>query len=158
MNRARVVSTALVVSSLCAAIPVAAQAPTPTPAEGWMVLPVEEYRALRERAIPPAPPPPALPVDATLTRVDYDLRVDGESIAGRALLMIDVLKTGWTRVQIPAGLMVRDAPSGARDGAGSPAAFAPWRSGEPRRSSRVLYASGGGKGCATTIVRRTRQE
>jgi len=72
--------------------------------------------------------------------------------------MIDVLKTGWTRVQIPAGLMVRDAPSGARDGAGSPAAFAPRRSGEPRRSSRVLYASGGGKGCATTIVRRTRQE
>ena len=146
-------STALVVSSLCAAIPVVAQAPTPTPAEGWVVLPVEEYRALRERAIPPAPP-----VDATLTRVDYDRRVDGESIAGRALLMIDVLKTGWTRVQIPAGLMVRDAPSGARDGAGSPAAFAPWRSGEPRRSSRVLYASGGGKGCATTIVRRTRQE
>jgi len=151
MNRARVVSAALVVSSLCAAIPVVAQAPTPTPAEGWVVLPVEEYRALRERAIPPAPPP-APPVDATL------LRVDGESIAGRALLMIDVLKTGWTRVQIPAGLMVRDAPSGARDGAGSPAAFAPWRSGEPRRSSRVLYASGGGKGCATTIVRRTRQE
>jgi len=107
MNRARVVSTALVVSSLCAAIPVAAQAPTP--AEGWVVLPVEEYRALRERAIPPAPPPPAPPVDATLTRVDYDLRVDGESITGRALLMIDVLKTGWTRVQIPAGLMVRDA-------------------------------------------------
>ncbi len=107
MNRARVVSAALVVSSLCAAIPVAAQ--TPTPAEGWVVLPVEEYRALRERAIPPAPPPPAPPVDATLTRVDYDLRVDGESITGRALLMIDVLKTGWTRVQIPAGLMVRDA-------------------------------------------------
>ena len=107
MNRARVVSAALVVSSLCAAIPVAAQ--TPTPAEGWVVLPVEEYRALRERAIPPAPPPPAPPVDATLTRVDYDLRVDGESITGRALLMIDVLATGWTRVQIPAGLMVRDA-------------------------------------------------
>ena len=78
-------STALVVSSLCAAIPVVAQAPTPTPAEGWVVLPVEEYRALRERAIPPAPP-----VDATLTRVDYDLRVDGESITGHTLLMIDV--------------------------------------------------------------------
>jgi len=62
------VSTALVVSSLCAAIPVVAQAPTPTPAEGWVVLPVEEYRALRERAIPPAPPPPAPPVDATASR------------------------------------------------------------------------------------------
>src|SRR6185436_16731468 len=106
MNRARVVSAALVVSSLCAAVPVNAQA---TSAEGWVVLPVEEYRALRERANPPPPLPPAPPVEATLTRVDYDLRVDGESITGRALLLIDVLKTGWTRVQIPSGLMVRDA-------------------------------------------------
>src|SRR6185436_15212143 len=106
MNRARVVSAALVVSSLCAAVPVNAQA---TSAEGWVVLPVEEYRALRERANPPPPLPPAPPVDATLTRVDYDLRVDGESITGRALLLIDVLKAGWTQVQIPAGLMVRDA-------------------------------------------------
>ena len=48
-------------------------------------------------------------MDATLTRVDYDLRVDSDSIAGRALLTIDVLRDGWTRVQIPAGLMVRDA-------------------------------------------------
>ena len=48
-------------------------------------------------------------MDATLTRVDYDLRVDGESVTGRALLTIDVLRDGWTRVQIPAGLMVRDA-------------------------------------------------
>ena len=87
MNRARVVSAALVVSSLCAAVPAIAQT---TPAEGWVVLPVEEYRALRERANPPPPLPPAPPVDATLTRVDYDLRVDGESITGHTLLMIDV--------------------------------------------------------------------
>jgi hypothetical protein len=48
-------------------------------------------------------------VDATLTRVDYDLRVQSDSVSGRALLTIDVLRDGWTRVQIPAGLMVRDA-------------------------------------------------
>jgi hypothetical protein len=41
--------------------------------------------------------------------VDYDLRVENESVAGHALLTIDVLRDGWTRVQIPAGLMVRDA-------------------------------------------------
>jgi hypothetical protein len=107
MNRARVVMAAVVVSAFCGGTGVTAQ--TPPPGDGWVVLPVEEYRALRERAIPPAPLPPAPPVDATLTRVDYDLHVDGDSIAGRALLTIDVLKAGWTRVQIPAGLMVRDA-------------------------------------------------
>ena len=53
--------------------------------------------------------PAAPPVDATLTRVDYDLRVDADTVAGRAVLTIDVLRDGWTRVQIPAGLMVRDA-------------------------------------------------
>jgi len=106
MNRARV-AAALVVSSLVAAEAAAQTAAALT--DGWVVLPVEEYRALREKAIPPPPVPPAPPVDATLTRVDYDLRADGDSITGRAMLMIDVLKTGWTRVQIPAGQMVRDA-------------------------------------------------
>src|SRR6185503_7690138 len=106
MNRARV-AAALVVCSLGPAAHAAAQAAALT--EGWVVLPVEEYRALRDRANPPAPPPPAPPVDATLTRVDYELRVDTDSINGRANLTIDVLKAGWTRVQIPAGLMVRDA-------------------------------------------------
>src|SRR5262245_41625616 len=89
-----------------AAVPVHAQAPPP---DGWVVLPVDEYRALRDRAlgvIPPVPPPP---VPATLTRVDYELRVDGDSIAGRAILTVDVLAEGWARVPIPAGLMVRDA-------------------------------------------------
>ena len=107
MDRARLALTAIVLWTSCGATRLIAQ--TPTPAEGWVVLPVDEYRALRERAIPPAPPPLAPPVDATLTRIDYDLRVDSDSISGRALLTIDVLKEGWTRVQIPAGLMVRDA-------------------------------------------------
>jgi hypothetical protein len=74
-----------------------------------VVLPVEEYRALREKALPPASPPSSPPVDATLTRVDYDLRLDAGAVVGRALLTIDLLREGWTRVQIPAGLMVQDA-------------------------------------------------
>jgi hypothetical protein len=104
MDRARLILT-IVVVSMCVAPRIAAQAP----ADGWVVLPVDEYRALRERALPPAPPPTAPPVEATLTRVDYDLRVQSDSVSGRVLLTIDVLREGWTRVQIPAGLMVRDA-------------------------------------------------
>jgi hypothetical protein len=106
MNRAHVVSAAIVVWTVCA---VNLTAQTIAPADGWVVLPVDEYRALRDRAIPPAPPIAAPPVDATLTRIDYDLRVDTDSITGRALLTIDVLKDGWTRVPIPAGLRARDA-------------------------------------------------
>src|SRR5207302_10492041 len=87
----------------------AAMAQTAAAPEGWVVLPVDEYRALRERANPPPLPPAAPPMEATLSRIDYDLRVDADSLAGRALLTIDVLRDGWTRVQIPAGLMVRDA-------------------------------------------------
>ncbi len=107
MNRARLASAAIVVWSLCNAADVIAQ--TPAPPEGWVVLPVDEYRALRERTLAPPLVAAALPVEATLTRVDYELRVDTDSVAGRALLTIDVLREGWTRVQIPAGLMVRDA-------------------------------------------------
>jgi hypothetical protein len=82
---------------------------------GWVVLPVEEYRALHERAYPIEREPEPPPVEATLTRVDYDLRIDGESAgagelaSGRATLTIDVLKDGWIRVPIPAGLLVREA-------------------------------------------------
>ena len=76
---------------------------------GWVVISVEEYRSLRMRAFPserePAPPP----VDATLTRVDYDLRVDRELASGRATLTVDVLKDGWVRVSVPPGLLVREA-------------------------------------------------
>jgi len=53
------------------------------------------------------PEPP--PLDATLTRVDYDLRVAGDLAAGRANLTVDVLKDGWVRVPVPAGLLVREA-------------------------------------------------
>jgi hypothetical protein len=106
MGRAHLVLSGVVICLLRTAAIAAAQAPPP---DGWVVLPVDEYRALRERAnpAPPAPAPP--PVDATITRIDYDLRVDTEVVTGRAVLTIDVLRDGWTRVPIPAGLMARAA-------------------------------------------------
>lgn len=106
MTKVRVMSVAFVLSALSGAVHASAQTVAP---EGWVVLPVDEYRTLRERANPPAAIPSPPPVEATLTRVEYDLRIDGDLVAGRALLTIDVLRDGWTRVQIPAGLMVRDA-------------------------------------------------
>jgi hypothetical protein len=76
---------------------------------GWVVLPVEEYRTLHARAYPVEREPEPSPVEATLTRVDYDLRINGDLASGRATLTIDVLKDGWVRVPIPAGLLVREA-------------------------------------------------
>ena len=77
--------------------------------DGWVVLPIDEYRALRARAFPTTPDPAPPPVDAALTRVDYDLRVAGETVSGQARLTIDVLTQGWATVQVPPGLLVRDA-------------------------------------------------
>src|SRR6266436_6390120 len=76
---------------------------------GWVVLPVEEYRTLHARAYPTEREPEPPPVEATLTRVDYDLRINGDLASGRASLTVDVLKDGWVRVPIPAGLLVREA-------------------------------------------------
>jgi hypothetical protein len=76
---------------------------------GWVVLPVEEYRTLHARAYPIERDPEPPPVEATLTRVDYDLRIDGDLASGRASLTVDVLKDGWVRVPVPAGLLVREA-------------------------------------------------
>jgi hypothetical protein len=99
----------MVMVVLCAVISLAtpADAQTPTP-DGWVVLSIDEYRALRSRAIPD-PPPPAPPFDAALTRVDYDLHADGETMTGTALLTIDVFRDGWTRIPLPLSLVVRDA-------------------------------------------------
>jgi hypothetical protein len=110
MTRALLV-IAIGVCTLCVPANTLAQTPVPPgPLDGgWVVLPVDEYKALRERANPqPAQPTPP-PVDATLTRIDYDLRIENDLVTGRAMLGIDVLRDGWTRVQIPAGLMVREA-------------------------------------------------
>src|SRR5260370_27036748 len=73
---------------------------------GWVVLPVEEYRTLHARAYPIERDPEPPPVDATLTRVDYELRIDGELASGCASLTVDVLKDGWVRVPVPAGFVV----------------------------------------------------
>ena len=105
MGRAPVI-VAIGVCCVTRIVPASAQPPA---ADGWVVLPVEEYRTLRERSLGLPAPPAASPVDATLTRVDYELRGDGNSIDGHALLTVDVLREGWARVPIPPGLMVRSA-------------------------------------------------
>src|SRR6267154_511292 len=76
---------------------------------GWVVLPVDEYRTLHAKAYPIELDPELPPVEATLTRVDYELRIDGELASARASLTVDALKDGWVRVPVPAGLLVREA-------------------------------------------------
>jgi hypothetical protein len=101
----------LVAASFLSAIAAQAQEKMPDTAHaaGWVVIPVEEYRVLRAKAYPVENGPEAPPVDATLTRVDYDLQIPGELASGRASLTVDVLKDGWVRVPIPNGLLVREA-------------------------------------------------
>jgi hypothetical protein len=78
----------------CSTLTAVAQNASP-PADGWVVLPVDEYRALRHAAFPldrePVPPP----VEATLSRIDYQLKVDGDLASGEARLTVDVIKDGW---------------------------------------------------------------
>jgi hypothetical protein len=57
----------LVCAFFSAAAPTAQTTASP---DGWVVLPIDEYRALRDRANPPPQPIAAPPVDATLTRID----------------------------------------------------------------------------------------
>jgi hypothetical protein len=76
---------------------------------GWVVIGVEEYQALRTKAFPEQTAPQPPPIDATLSRVEYDLRVNGELATGEATLTIDVLKEGWVSVGIPSGLFVSEA-------------------------------------------------
>jgi hypothetical protein len=92
---------------ILSAIAIAAQNSVST--DGWVVLPVDDYRALRQAAFPSEREPEPPPVEATLTRVDYDLKVDGDLASGEARLTIDVIKDGWARVAIPGGLMIRQA-------------------------------------------------
>jgi len=84
-------------------------AQTASHAPGWVVISLSDYRSLRAKAYPPEREPEPPPVEATLTRVDYDLRIDGDLATGRASLTVDVLKDGWVRVPIPPGLLVREA-------------------------------------------------
>lgn len=84
--------------------------------QGWVVLPAEEYRTLVKRAYPAEPKPEPPPVAATLTQVDYDLRVSGDTATGTARLTVDVLKDGWAEVGVPQGLRVRDVKIDGRPG------------------------------------------
>jgi hypothetical protein len=106
-RRATLLVAILGLLALCPAVQLLAQDPNHSP--GWVVISVPEYRALRVKAYPAEREPEPPPVDATLTRVDYDLRVDTDLASGRATLTVDVLKNGWVRVPIPAGLFVREA-------------------------------------------------
>ena len=119
MRRSSRVLIGVMAAALAAAASVRAQEPPRT--DGWVVLSLDEYRALRARAFPTTPDPLPPPVDAALTRVDYELRVSGDTVTGEARLTIDVLKQGWVSMQIPAGLLVRGArldgrPSALVDG------------------------------------------
>jgi hypothetical protein len=101
----RTLCPALVV--LCTTLLTAAQ--NVATSDGWVVLPVDEYRALRRAAFPPDSEPLPPPVEATLSRIDYDLKVDGDLASGEARLTVDVIKDGWVRLALPEGLMVREA-------------------------------------------------
>jgi len=91
------------------------------PPPGWVVLPIEQYKALRSASLPKVPEPEGPPVEAALTRVDYDLAINNDLASGTARLTIDVLKEGWVRVPLPAGLMVAGirTPSGVNSPAAS---------------------------------------
>src|SRR4029077_6881524 len=160
-----------VVCGMCASTVAAQEAP---PADGWVVLPIDEKRALPARAFPSTPAPAPPPVDVALTRVDYDLRVSGDTVAGQARLAIDVLKQGWVSVQVPAGILVRDARIDGRAVAFSASDGAPPRLliARPGRStltldvvvplasgsgteSMLLQSSGSALSAVTLVVPRT---
>jgi hypothetical protein len=150
---------------------VAQDAPRP---DGWVVLGIEEYKALRARAFPALPDPAPPPVDAALTRVDYELRISGETITGQARLSVDVLKQGWASVQVPAGILVREARVDGRPSAlsvtdGNPARVLVSRTGRTiitldvvvplvssaGTESMTLPASGSALSAVTLVVPRT---
>jgi hypothetical protein len=91
------------------AAPQGAPGPGERAAPGWVILPLDEYKALRTLAYPPPPEPEPPPVEAALTGVEYDLRVDAELASGTARLSIDVLKEGWATIPLPSGLLIRAA-------------------------------------------------
>ncbi len=107
MRRTVVLSIALFLCA-CFLSVLAATAQESRPA-GWVVITVDDYRRLHDRAYPVEPEPS--PIQATLTRVDYDLQIAGDLATGKATLIVDVLKEGWVKIPIPSGLLVREARS-----------------------------------------------
>lgn len=117
-TRAHVLRRASVLVSIAVCLTPRATGATPSPqathvqperSGGWVVLSLDEYRRLREKAYPPDEPPAPPPVDVVLTRVDYDLRAQGGSAVGEARLTLEVLKDGWAAVSVPQGLRVSTA-------------------------------------------------
>jgi hypothetical protein len=111
MNRLRLPASRLalaLLSPIVFAVSTLAQS-SATPPDGWVVLPVNEYTALKRAAAPAEPEPVEPPVEATLSRIDYELKVDGDLATGEARLTVDVIKNGWVRIAMPDGLIVRDA-------------------------------------------------
>src|SRR5208283_6179310 len=97
MSKVQLIAVVLLLTGACHAQE--ARAP------GWVVMPINEYGALRVKAYPVEREAEPLPVEATLTRIDYELHLDGGLAAGHASLTVDVLKDGWVRVAIPPGLL-----------------------------------------------------
>ncbi len=77
--------------------------------EGWVVLPVEEFKELRAKARPLPDLPPKPPKAVALTRVDYDLEVGTDSALGEARLTAEVFAEGWVRLPLPQGLRISRA-------------------------------------------------
>lgn len=109
MDRLRLFVWQFVLIAIALAGGVPASAQTAATSDGWVVLPVSDYIALKRAAFPSDPEPAPPPVEATLSRIDYELKIDGDLATGEARLTVDVIKNGWVRVPLPAGLMVRDA-------------------------------------------------
>src|SRR5437870_884070 len=80
MGRARLVHAGALV---CLSIASIAATQTAPPPDGWVVLSVEEYRTLRDRAnpLPPASPSPISRVRLALPKSGVDLTVGGGFIA-----------------------------------------------------------------------------
>jgi len=109
MNRLRLHASRFLVATTLFVICCTVSSSAQTAADGWVVLPVSEYTALKHAASPTEPEPAAPPVEATLSRIDYDLKIDGDLATGEARLTVDVIKNGWVRIAMPDGLIVRDA-------------------------------------------------
>jgi len=77
-----------------------------TVSPGWVVIPVGEYQSLRARAFPAEQPPEPPPVEATLTRVDYDLRVNGVGEAGSFYRLTGMGCDSRGRIPVAAGSCV----------------------------------------------------
>ncbi len=85
------------------------KAAEPSHNAGWVVIPVEEYRVLRAKAYPVEHDPEPPPLDATLTRVDYDLHVTGDLAAGTRQPHRRRLERRMGARARPSGLLVREA-------------------------------------------------